>query len=62
MIDMSFGTDLIMTSPKYGTKTIQVKSNEGSWRRDDEYKYIDWIVIANPFTIYDNKTKEKIEL
>ena len=62
MIDMSFGTDLIMTSPKYGTKTIQVKSNEGSWRRNDEYKYIDWIVIANPFTIYDNKTKEKIEL
>lgn len=62
MIDMVFGTDLIMSSPKFGTKTIQVKSNESSWRRDEEYKYIDWIVIANPFTIYDNKTKEEIEL
>ena len=62
MIDMVFGTDLIMTSPKHGTKTIQVKSNEYSWNRSDEYKYIDWVVIANPFTIYDNKTKEKIEL
>lgn len=62
MIDMVFGTDLIMTSPKFGTKTIQVKANEWSWNRNDVYKYVDWVVIANPFTIYDNKTKEKIEL
>ena len=51
-----------MTSPKYGTKTIQVKNTEKSWNRSDKYEYVDWVVIANPFTIYDNKTKEKIEL
>ena len=62
MIDMVYGTDLIMTSPKYGTKTIQVKNTEKSWNRSDKYEYVDWVVIANPFTIYDNKTKEKIEL
>lgn len=62
LIDMAFGTDLIMTSPKYGTKTIQVKNVERSWNRDDEYKYVDWVIIAEPLTIYDNKTKEKIEL
>jgi hypothetical protein len=62
LIDMVFGTDLIMTSPEYGTKTIQVKANENSWVKEDEYKYVDWVIIANPFTIYDNKTKEQITL
>lgn len=62
LIDMTFGTDLIMTSPKHGTKTIQVKNLEKAWNRNDEYSYVDWVIIANPFTVYDNKTKEKIEL
>lgn len=62
LIDMVFGTDLIMSSPEYGTKTIQVKNNENSWNKEDKYKYVDWVIIANPFTIYDNKTKEVIEL
>ena len=62
LIDMVYGTDLIMTNPNYGTKTIQVKASENSWNRNDEYKYVDWVIIAKPFTIYDNKTKEIIEL
>jgi hypothetical protein len=62
LIDMSFGTDLIMTSPKYGTKTIQVKNSERAWNRNDDYSFIDWVIIANPFTVYDNKTKEQIDL
>jgi hypothetical protein len=62
LIDMVFGTDLIMSSPEHGTKTIQVKNNEYSWDKKDKYKYVDWVIIANPFTIYDNKTKEVIEL
>lgn len=60
LIDMVFGTDLIMSHPKFGVKTIQVKANEKAY--DQDYKYVDWIIIASPFTIYDNKTKEKIEL
>jgi len=62
LIDMVFGTDLIMTSPEYGTKTIQVKNSEYAWNRKDEYKYVDWVIIANPFTIYDNKTKTQIKI
>ena len=62
LIDMVFGTDLIMSSPKYGTKTIQVKNNEKSWNRSDMYRYVDWVIIANPFTVYDNNTKERIEI
>ena len=62
LIDMVFGTDLIMSSPEHGTKTIQVKNSEYSWDKKDKYKYVDWVIIANPFTIYDNKTKEVIEL
>lgn len=62
LIDMVFGTDLIMLHPKFGKKTIQVKLNENSWDRNKDYKYIDWVVIAEPFTIYDNKTKEVVEL
>lgn len=62
LIDMVFGTDLIMSSPEHGTKTIQVKNNEYSWNKKDKYKYVDWVIIANPFTIYDNKTKEVIDL
>jgi hypothetical protein len=60
LIDMAFGTDLIMSHPDFGVKTIQVKANENS--NDQEYEYVDWIIIATPFTIYDNKTKEKIQL
>lgn len=60
LIDMVFGTDLIMSHPDFGVKTIQVKANEKSY--DQEYEYVDWIIIATPFTIYDNKTKEKIQL
>jgi len=62
LIDMVFGTDLIMSHPDFGLKTIQVKTNKSAWRPEDEYPYVDWVVIANPFTIYDNKTKEKIKL
>jgi hypothetical protein len=62
LIDMSFGTDLIMTSPEHGTKTIQVKNSERAWDRSDEYPYVDWVIISDPFTIYDNKTKEVVEL
>ena len=60
LIDMIFGTDLIMSHPRFGVKTIQVKANEKAY--DQDYKYVDWIIIATPFTIYDNKTKEKIQL
>jgi len=60
LIDMVFGTDLIMSHPKFGVKTIQVKANEKAY--DQDYKYVDWIIIADPFTIYDNKTKETIQL
>jgi len=60
LIDMVFGTDLIMSHPDFGVKTIQVKANEKAY--DQDYKYVDWVIIASPFTIYDNKTKEKIEL
>jgi hypothetical protein len=62
LIDMTFGTDLIMTSPKHGTKTIQVKNSERAWNRNDSYSYVDWVIIANPFKVYDNKTKEVIDL
>lgn len=62
MIDMTYGTDMIVDSPKHGKKTIQVKNNERSWFRENEYKYVDWVIIANPFTVYDNKTKEIIEI
>ena len=60
LIDMVFGTDLIMSHSDFGTKTIQVKANEESY--DKDYEYVDWVIIATPFTIYDNKTKEKIQL
>jgi uncharacterized protein YcgL (UPF0745 family) len=62
LIDMNYGTDLIMEHPEYGKKTIQVKLNERAWDRSRNYKYIDWVIIAEPFTVYDNKTKEVIEL
>jgi len=60
LIDMAFGTDLIMSHPDFGVKTIQVKANEKAY--DQDYRYVDWVIIATPFTIYDNKTKEKIQL
>jgi len=60
LIDMAFGTDLIMSHPDFGVKTIQVKANEKAY--DQNYRYVDWVIIATPFTIYDNKTKEKIQL
>lgn len=60
LIDMVFGTDLIMSSPEHGLKTIQVKDTEKAWRPGDKYPYVDWVIIANPFTIFDNKTKEPI--
>ena len=62
LIDMVFGTDLIMSSQDNGTKTIQVKDSEKAWDRSEDYPYVDWVVIANPFTIYDNRTKEEIKL
>ena len=62
LIDMSFGTDLIMTSPEYGTKTIQVKNSDKAWNKSDEYPYVDWVIISDPFTVYDNKTKEVVDL
>ena len=61
LIDMTFGVDLIMSHPETGPKTIQVKSNE-SWDKSLDYKYCDWIIVSEPFTIYDNKTKEVVEL
>lgn len=61
LIDMTFGVDLIMSHPDFGSKTIQVKSNE-SWDKSLDYKYCDWIIVSEPFTIYDNKTKEVVEL
>lgn len=60
LIDMVFGTDLIMSHPDFGVKTIQVKANPKAY--DQDYKYVDWVIIATPFTIYDNKTKEKVQL
>ena len=60
LIDMVFGTDLIMEHPEIGVKTIQVKANEKAY--DQDYKYVDWVIIATPFTIYDNKTKERVQL
>jgi hypothetical protein len=62
LIDMNYGTDLIMEHPEFGKKTIQVKLNENAWNRNREYKYIDWVIIAEPFTVYDNKTKKEIQL
>jgi hypothetical protein len=60
LIDMVFGTDLIMSHPDFGVKTIQVKANEKAY--DQDYKYVDWVIIATPFNIYDNKTKKPIQL
>jgi hypothetical protein len=60
LIDMVFGTDLIMSHPDFGVKTIQVKANERAY--DQDYRYVDWVIIATPFTIYDNKTKKPIQL
>ncbi len=62
VIDMNFGTDLIMGRPDMGWKTIQVKRNEGAWDKSKKYYYVDWVIIADPFTIYDNKTKQPVEL
>jgi hypothetical protein len=50
-----------MLHPEFGAKTIQVKSSE-FWDKSMEYKYCDWIVVSKPFTIYDNKTKEVVEI
>jgi len=61
-IDMMFGIDLIMSNNEFGFKTIQVKINEDALDSNRQYKYVDWIVISEPFTIYDNKTKEVINL
>lgn len=61
-IDMIFGIDLIMSSDEYGVKTIQVKLDENAWDRNKEYKFVDWVVISTPFTIYENKTKDIVEL
>ena len=62
LIDMVFGTDLIMSRDDVGTKTIQVKNSEWAWDRNEDYNNVDWVIIANPFIIYDNKTKQKVEL
>jgi hypothetical protein len=62
LIDMVFGTDLIMSRDDVRTKTIQVKNSEWAWDRNEDYNNVDWVIIANPFTIYDNKTKQKVEL
>ena len=62
VIDMNFGTDLIMGRQDMGWKTIQVKRNEGAWDKSKKYYYVDWVIIADPFTIYDNKTKQPVEL
>ena len=62
IIDMVFGTDLIVGRPDLRYKTVQVKRNEGAWDRSKEYKFVDWVIVANPFTIYDNKTKQPVEL
>jgi hypothetical protein len=62
IIDMIFGTDLIVGRPDLRYKTVQVKRNEGSWDRSKQYKFVDWVIIADPFTIYDNKTKQPVEL
>ena len=62
IIDMIFGTDLIVGRPDLRYKTVQVKRNEGSWDRSKPYKFVDWVIIADPFTIYDNKTKQPVEL
>lgn len=61
-IDMMFGIDLIMSNNEFGFKTIQVKINEDALDSNRQYKYVDWIVISEPFTIYNNKTKEVINL
>jgi hypothetical protein len=62
LIDMVFGTDLIMSRDDVGAKTIQVKNSEWAWDRNEDYNNVDWVIIANPFIIYDNKTKQKVEL
>jgi hypothetical protein len=49
-----------MSHPDFGVKTIQVKANEKAY--DQDYRYVDWVIIATPFTIYDNKTKKPIQL
>jgi hypothetical protein len=62
MVDMVFGTDLIVSHPKHGLKTVQVKSSENAWNRNEKYQYVDWVIIASPFTIYDNKTKKPVTI
>jgi hypothetical protein len=62
LVDMVYGVDLVVSHPKYGIKTIQIKDKEKSWDRNESYKYVDWIIIASPFTIYDNKTKKPTEI
>jgi len=61
-IDMKFGVDLIMSHPKHGIKTIQVKPSGANIHMGDKrYSNVDWIVTyKDGIKIYDNKTKEDI--
>lgn len=62
LIDMIFGVDLIVKSPTGQYKTIQVKYQESSWQRDKNYRFVDWVIVAFPFTVYDQKSKNAIEI
>lgn len=62
LIDMIFGVDLIVKSPTGQYKTIQVKYQESSWQRDKNYRFVDWVIVAFPFTVYDQKSKNSIEI
>jgi len=62
LIDMVFGVDLIVKTPEGQQKTIQVKYKESSWNRSKNYRFVDWVIIAFPFVVYDQKSKNPIEI
>ncbi len=56
-IDMIFGTDLIISNPDFGYKTVQIKNRISDWSKLSHYK-VDWVAETSPIRIYNliNKT------
>ncbi len=60
-IDMIFGTDLIVSHPDFGYKTVQIKNRIRDWSKLSHYK-VDWIAETSPIRIYNLTDKTLVNL
>lgn len=60
-IDMIFGTDLIISHPDFGYKTVQIKNRISDWSKLSHYK-VDWVAEASPIKIYNLTDRTLVSL